>query len=134
MMHNNTNSTAAAIITQQKPEVGICELCMEDGRLRNCCNRHYCKLCYEGTGNCPGCNLITVGANRDMLQQDMNKTNKDATTVPLVRDGEECRSCLRRVQFNCGYDTNYLTNMKIVEGVVQRELTLSYPNTVGIVE
>lgn len=74
---------------------------MEDGKLRNCCGRHYCRLCYEGTGNCPGCHLITVGVDRGVLHQaskdKRNAKNKKAPAAPVVRDGEECRSCLRRV-------------------------------------
>lgn len=86
---------------QDKLEVDACGVCLEDGKLRKCCNRHYCKFCYEGTGNCPGCHLITVGANRGLLTQD-NIPPKDAenvvakTATPIVQEGEECRACLRQ--------------------------------------
>lgn len=67
---------------------------MEDGKLRPCCNRHYCKLCYEGTGNCPGCHLITFGANSGVMQtQDPNLATSE---IAEVREGEECRMCLRQ--------------------------------------
>ncbi len=86
-----------------KPEVGSCGVCLEDGKLRTCCNRHYCKFCYEGTGNCPGCQLITVGANRGLLASQKDAADSAAaaaaaavTTLPIVRDGEECRVCLRQ--------------------------------------
>eukprot|EP00904_Undaria_pinnatifida_P000099 jgi/Undpi1/1008/HiC_scaffold_10.g04472.m1 len=82
-----------------KLEVDACGVCLEDGKLRSCCHRHYCKLCYEGTGNCPGCHLITVGANKGLLTQE--NLNPDgaadgAGNAPVVREGEECRSCLRQ--------------------------------------
>lgn len=80
---------------QDKLEVDTCGICLEDGKLRACCNRHYCKLCYQGTGNCPGCQLITVGANRGLLNED--KTSADGgAPKPVVREGEECRICLRQ--------------------------------------
>lgn len=85
---------------QDKLEVDTCGVCLEDGRLRTCCDRHYCKLCYEGTGNCPGCHLITVGANRGLLTQDIPQkdvADKGATAPAIaVREGEECRMCLRQ--------------------------------------
>lgn len=87
---------------QDKLEVDTCVVCLEDGKLRTCCNRHYCKLCYEGTGNCPGCHLITVGANRGLLASQKNAADsaaaaaRAAVAMPVVRDGEECRKCLRQ--------------------------------------
>ncbi|CAM9525001.1 unnamed protein product [Discosporangium mesarthrocarpum] len=63
---------------KERLEVDVCGVCMEDGRLRRCCNRHYCTYCYQSTGNCPGCHLMTV-----------NKTEE-------IKDGEECRKCLRQ--------------------------------------
>lgn len=79
-----------------------CGVCLEDGKLRTCCYRHYCKLCYEGTGNCPGCQLITVGANRGLLVSQKDAADSaaaaaaTAAAMPVVRDGEECRMCLRQ--------------------------------------
>lgn len=75
-----------------------CGVCLEDGKLRACCNRHYCKLCYEGTGNCPGCHLITVGANRSLLATQKETADSAAAdaALPVVQDGEECRGCLRQ--------------------------------------
>lgn len=86
-------------MAQSKLEVDTCGVCMEDGKLRSCCHRHYCKLCYEGTGNCPGCHLITVGANKGLLTQDNLQPDGaagGAGKAPVVREGEECRSCLRQ--------------------------------------
>lgn len=86
--------------SQEKPDVGCCGVCMEDGKLRECCRRHYCKLCYEGTGNCPGCQRIMVGANLGVLADasavGMKSKNVVDGIAQEVRDGEECRSCLRQ--------------------------------------
>ncbi|CAM9373083.1 unnamed protein product, partial [Scytosiphon promiscuus] len=87
-------------IFEEKPQVDTCGVCLEDGKLRVCCNRHYCKLCYEGTGNCPGCHLITVGANRSLLATQKDAAGSAAAAsdaaLPVVQDGEECRGCLRQ--------------------------------------
>lgn len=79
--------------------MGTCNVCLEDGKLRTCCDRHYCKLCYQSTGNCPGCDLITVGANRGLLplSTSAQKAPADATGFGgQVQEGEECRLCLRQ--------------------------------------
>ncbi|CAM9440901.1 unnamed protein product [Hapterophycus canaliculatus] len=91
---------STAGIFEEKPQVDTCGVCLEDGKLRACCNRHYCKLCYQGTGNCPGCHLITVGANRSLLARQKDAADSAAApakaALPVVRDGEECRGCLRQ--------------------------------------
>lgn len=69
---------------------------MEDGKLRPCCNRHFCKSCYEGTGNCPGCHLITLAANKGVINNYKSRKEKTSVKEPDVRDGEECRLCLRQ--------------------------------------
>ncbi|CAM9143952.1 unnamed protein product [Pylaiella littoralis] len=91
---------STAVVLEDKLEVGTCGVCLEDGKQRTCCHRYYCKLCYEGTGNCPGCQLITVGANRGLLASQKDAADSAAAAAaaatPLVRDGEECRVCLRQ--------------------------------------
>ena len=82
-------------------EIDTCNVCLENGKLRNCCNRHYCRLCYEGTGNCPGCDLITIGANRGLLKQVQSGTKVPGdgaatNTTEHVQECEECRLCLRQ--------------------------------------
>lgn len=82
----------------KKAEIDTCGVCMEDGALRPCCNRHYCRSCYEGTGNCPGCHLITIGANRGVMNQSKLSSNfeEGGVAAAVIPEGEECRMCLRQ--------------------------------------
>jgi hypothetical protein len=68
-----------------------CELCLEDGVRRPCCKHGFCRYCYEKSGNCPGCNRISVGADAGLFWEDVEKRGRGE-----VRDGEECRLCLRQ--------------------------------------
>ncbi|KAG5187103.1 hypothetical protein JKP88DRAFT_260321 [Tribonema minus] len=67
-----------------------CDQCREDGLVRACCKGAYCKYCYEVTGNCPKCGLITTGANKGKYWAEVEAGEAEA------RDGEECRVCLRQ--------------------------------------
>jgi hypothetical protein len=45
----------------------------------------FCRYCYEATGNCPRCGLITTGENKGKYWADLDAGAAEA------REGEECR-------------------------------------------
>ncbi|CAM9487124.1 unnamed protein product, partial [Chrysoparadoxa australica] len=79
---------------KREPEVDYCEQCMEDGKMRDCCQHVFCKHCYESTGCCPHCERLTTGENKGKFWSDLNKL--PGPNVGEVRDGEECRMCMRQ--------------------------------------
>ncbi|CAM9423235.1 unnamed protein product, partial [Choristocarpus tenellus] len=78
---------------EEMNQFGACGVCLEDGVLRHCCMRYFCKHCYQITGNCPGCYVITTGSTNVWLT---NKVTEETGATAEIKDGEECRSCLRQ--------------------------------------
>jgi hypothetical protein len=50
-----------------------------------CVQASFCRYCYEATGNCPRCGLITTGENKGKYWADLDAGAAEA------REGEECR-------------------------------------------